>query len=314
MKMGKKSSNKKGKNGRNGSSRQNNDKKLKKKNKQRDAQEESNDHKNEHEVNDKVFREQLESNGYCIREMDADGNCMFRAISDQLYGDFGRRHHEDVRANVCNYLEKHENEFKAFVVDDDGLDDEEDGEFSASFQDYVSRMRMNGEWAGNPELVCASRCYGRDIEIFTAHGTLHIDYENKVGEGTDEKKRSSTNNKKKKRVSSSSKIQPLNKLHTPPLRISYHDNDHYNSCFKNDEGLVAGSSTCLVNESTVTVISQKSESSIEVELKRNDVCACGSGKKYKKCCLKSAKVKSAKERMTKNNDNDIARGFKILKI
>ena len=35
---------------------------------------------------------------------------------------------------------------------------------------------------------------------------------------------------------------------------------------------------------------------LEVELGRNDVCWCGSGKKYKKCHLKSDEVKRAEAR------------------
>ena len=95
---------------------------------------------------DLEFRRQIEANGYGIREMNADGNCMFRSLSDQLYCDFGLRYFSDVREEVVQYLEDHEDEFKFFVVDDDG---NEDDDFSASFQDYLNRMRIDGEWAGN---------------------------------------------------------------------------------------------------------------------------------------------------------------------
>ena len=39
----------------------------------------------------------------------------------------------------------------------------------------------------------------------------------------------------------------------------------------------------------VIVIKQKKE-----KIGRNDLCFCGSGKKYKKCCIKKVKDKSVK--------------------
>lgn len=84
--------------------------------------------------------------------MAADGNCLFRSLSDQLYHDFGNNH-ELVRREVCDYLAGHESEFSAFLV----LDDED--EDASDFTTYVETMRRDGEWGGNLELVVASRLY-----------------------------------------------------------------------------------------------------------------------------------------------------------
>ena len=43
-----------------------------------------------------------------------DGNCLFRALSDQLYYDEGR--HLKVREEVCDYLGKHKDELHEFFV------------------------------------------------------------------------------------------------------------------------------------------------------------------------------------------------------
>ena len=50
--------------------------------------------------------------------MSADGNCLFRSLSDQLYYDYGNRH-DEVRSEVCDYLEVHEDEFSIFLVLDE---------------------------------------------------------------------------------------------------------------------------------------------------------------------------------------------------
>ena len=84
----------------------------------------------------------------------ADGNCLFRALSDQLFWDHGYNH-EEVRSDVCDFLEMHEDEFSVFLV----LDENEDDEDAADFESYISSMRDSGEWGGNLELVAAARLY-----------------------------------------------------------------------------------------------------------------------------------------------------------
>jgi hypothetical protein len=59
-----------------------------------------------------------------IVEIKQDGNCMFRSISDQLYGDLGHNH-ESVRQDVCDFIEGHQDEFKSFMVPDDDVATEE---------------------------------------------------------------------------------------------------------------------------------------------------------------------------------------------
>jgi len=55
---------------------------------------------------DNDFRSKLQADGrYSIVEMDADGNCLFRSLSDQLFHDYGNCH-ADVRYAVCDYIER----------------------------------------------------------------------------------------------------------------------------------------------------------------------------------------------------------------
>jgi hypothetical protein len=85
-----------------------------------------------------------------------DGNCLFRSLSDQLYSDWGTDHTE-VRSEVCDFLESHEDEYAGFLVLDD--EDGPDSEDAKDFASYVSAMRQDGEWGGNLELVVAARLY-----------------------------------------------------------------------------------------------------------------------------------------------------------
>lgn len=162
-------------------------------------------HKNskssEHDDEDNQFRASLQADGrYAIEEIDADGNCLFRSISDQLFHDHGNDHHQNVRSAVCDFMAQHEDDFSVFLVlDDDDCKDEEDAE---DFESYVHGMREDGEWGGNLELVAAARLYRRNITVFSAHANMSA---MSISHGDE---------------SSSS---------GPDLLVSYHDNDHYSS-------------------------------------------------------------------------------------
>lgn len=84
--------------------------------------------------------------------MEADGNCLFRSLSDQLYRDYGKQH-EKVRHEICHFLVQNKEEFSIFLLLDD---DQED---ICDFESYVSEMRKDGTWGGDVEIVCAARLY-----------------------------------------------------------------------------------------------------------------------------------------------------------
>jgi hypothetical protein len=88
--------------------------------------------------------------------MAADGNCLFRALADQLYGDYGNCH-EEIRSDICDYMAANQDDFKVFLVlDDDSCEEGDDGK---DFESYIDKMRQDGEWGGNLELVAAARLY-----------------------------------------------------------------------------------------------------------------------------------------------------------
>ena len=69
--------------------------------------------------NDEDFKSlvaQLLPLGLALREVPGDGNCLFRALSDQLYGQDA--HHAEIRADVVNYMRNHREDFEPFLVDE----------------------------------------------------------------------------------------------------------------------------------------------------------------------------------------------------
>ena len=104
---------------------------------------------------DYSFRQKLMNGGEReIIEMKADGNCLFRSISHQLYNDYGQKH-DVIRQEICDYLEQNEDDFKVYLL----LEDCGENEDVCDFDDYVEQMRNDGEWGGDVEIVCAARLY-----------------------------------------------------------------------------------------------------------------------------------------------------------
>ena len=83
--------------------------------------------------------------------MASDGNCLYRSLGDQLEGRNER--HGQIRTKICDYMEKHVDDFAPFIEDDEKP------------EDYFPRMRKEGEWGGQPELCAASRCFEVNIVI-----------------------------------------------------------------------------------------------------------------------------------------------------
>jgi OTU domain-containing protein 3 len=137
-----------------------------------------------------LFSAQLSKLRLYIRDMGSDGNCLFRAMADQLYS--SEHECDEVRATLCDFVEANRLDFEPFIEDDE------------PFDDYIERMREDGEWGGNFELAAAVQCFGINIVVhnfqapryqLTCHDTTKA--VKVVGGGT--------------------------------IHVSYHDGEHYNS-------------------------------------------------------------------------------------
>jgi hypothetical protein len=103
---------------------------------------------------DLEFVRKLELAGFKSKVIAADGNCLFRSLCDQLHEN-GDGNHMRLRSDILDFMTLHKSHFELF------WDDEED----ASFEDYISRMRGDGAWAGNQELFAASEFLNCEITV-----------------------------------------------------------------------------------------------------------------------------------------------------
>ena len=89
-----------------------------------------------------------------IEEMDSDGNCLFRAVAYQVYGD------QDLcfflRERCMLYVLASKDYFKDFI----------DTTIDGSIELYCQRKSQDKVWGDDLEIEALSEIYGRPIEIY----------------------------------------------------------------------------------------------------------------------------------------------------
>ncbi|ODO11638.1 hypothetical protein I350_00422 [Cryptococcus amylolentus CBS 6273] len=99
-----------------------------------------------------------------LRDVQGDGNCLFRCLSDQLYGT--EKRHAEMRRLVCDYLASHKDTMEGFVVPF-----MKTGE---GFEGYVTRMRQSKQFGSHIEIQAAARIFRRDIRVVMSTASFTI--------------------------------------------------------------------------------------------------------------------------------------------
>jgi len=90
----------------------------------------------------KEFQDYLEPKGIYMRDVEGDGNCLFRSIADHIDGDESM--HRQYRDMAVEYITKQKDYFAMFLSEDENIDE------------YIKDMSDNGTWGGHFELVALS--------------------------------------------------------------------------------------------------------------------------------------------------------------
>ncbi|KAK2980207.1 hypothetical protein RJ640_007297 [Escallonia rubra] len=121
--------------------------------------------------------------GLEVKRMLEDGNCLFRAVADQVYGDSDAY---DLARQMCvDYMERERDHFSQFITE--------------GFVSYCKRKRRDKVYGNNVEIQALSEMYNRPIHIYS-YSTEPINI-----------------------------FQGSYNTETPPIRLSYHHGNHYNS-------------------------------------------------------------------------------------
>ncbi|XP_052172570.1 OVARIAN TUMOR DOMAIN-containing deubiquitinating enzyme 12-like isoform X2 [Diospyros lotus] len=97
--------------------------------------------------------DRLQLYGLVERKVQGDGNCQFRALSDQFYRT--AEHHKFVRQEVVNQLKSGQDMYEAYVP--------------MEYDDYLKKMSESGEWGDHVTLQAAADSYGVKILVITSY-------------------------------------------------------------------------------------------------------------------------------------------------
>nr|XP_024380796.1 OTU domain-containing protein 5-B-like isoform X2 [Physcomitrium patens] len=89
--------------------------------------------------------------GLEVRHMAEDGNCLFRAVADRVYGD--AEMYDETRQMCIDYMEKERDHFSQFVTE--------------SFTAYCKRKRRDKVYGNNLEIQAMAEIYNRPIHIYS---------------------------------------------------------------------------------------------------------------------------------------------------
>eukprot|EP00038_Savillea_parva_P011621 m.198854 g.198854 ORF g.198854 m.198854 type:complete len:264 (+) comp20570_c0_seq1:98-889(+) len=103
----------------------------------------------------KLLNQRLTTHMLWSEESLDDGNCQFRSVAAQLFGDQER--HAEVRAAACNHIASNYDFYSLF---DDG---------GGNFKDSLARMRRDGTWGNELTLRAITDCYGVAVHVVTSN-------------------------------------------------------------------------------------------------------------------------------------------------
>jgi hypothetical protein len=92
------------------------------------------------------------SKSWHIKQIAGDGNCLFRAVSHQVYGT--EDHHKYIRKRCMDYIENEQDYFKDYITG------------NLTFEQYIAHKRKDGIWGDNLEIQALSEIYNCPLEIY----------------------------------------------------------------------------------------------------------------------------------------------------
>lgn len=144
------------------------------------------------------YSEALRAYKLTIVAMSGDGNCLFRSVAHQVYGDESL--HGIVREKCCDYMATEKHFYANFVVG--GM---------AFFDRYIAAKRADACWGDDPEIQAMCELYNRPAEIWA--------FDRQVGA-------------RKLRTFHDNLQQGV--AMGPPMRLSYYGGGHYDSVCGSD--------------------------------------------------------------------------------
>lgn len=120
---------------------------------------------------DRIFEKRMRKKGFVVKNMKEDGACLFRAVSDQVYGD--QEMHDFVRKQCMDYIAANRDHYSQYMTED--------------FNNYVNRKRLDRTHGNHIEIQAMCEMYNRPIEVFCyTKDPINTFHSHKATENTNE--------------------------------------------------------------------------------------------------------------------------------
>lgn len=126
----------------------------------------------------------LNSLGLYAADIRGDGNCLFNALSDQLYGT--QNEHGAIRSRVIEYMREHQDYYKQFIDVHPGggyrrnpkrknaggysspanFVPPSEADIDRVFENHLQNMAKGGTWGDNMEITAFSFAYDYNVQIY----------------------------------------------------------------------------------------------------------------------------------------------------
>jgi OTU domain-containing protein 5 len=92
----------------------------------------------------------MQKRGLEVIDESRDGNCLFRCVAHQLFGD--SELHMSVRALCVGYMKSNQDLFEVFI--------------SSNFDQYLEEMKKSTTWGDEVEIAALSQLFKIRIEVY----------------------------------------------------------------------------------------------------------------------------------------------------
>ena len=108
------------------------------------------------EIEDEAMRRALKALDLTLREVKADGHCLYRAVAEQVDEMKEESRYGEVRTMCKDEMLKNREEYEAFV----------EMEEAGSYEKYCEKVGSTAEWGGHVEMLAIARALRRNVEVF----------------------------------------------------------------------------------------------------------------------------------------------------
>ena len=110
------------------------------------------------ELEETRMKEKLRIETLKLKEVKADGHCLYRAVAEQVQEIGEENRYKEVREICAKEMLENRSEYEAFVE----VGEEGDG----GFDTYCEKVKASAEWGGHVEMLAIARALKRDVEVY----------------------------------------------------------------------------------------------------------------------------------------------------